>query len=101
MTQQSFTPEQRRAIRRQMRVPVFAFVAMMSFLAIIVILAFAAPSRISSGVEFALLVAMVLTMLLFSMEIREEAGLMRFFASIGFAWVAVMFAFLMVDYLTR
>ena len=96
-----FTAEQRRAIWRQMRAPTYAFVALMVFLGIVVLLGALAPSRISSIVEFAILVAMVLTMLLFSMELREEAALIRFFSMIGFAWVAVLFALLMVDYLTR
>ena len=101
MKQPSFTAEQRRAIWRQMRAPTFAFLALMLLLGVVVLLGALAPSRTSSIIEFAALVAMVLTMLLFSMEIRDEAPLLRFFSSIGFAWVAILFTMLMVDYLTR
>ena len=44
---------------------------------------------------------MVLTVLLFSMEVLEEAPLLRFFSAYGFAWLAVMIVLTMTDYLTR
>jgi cytochrome c oxidase subunit 4 len=98
---QSLTPEQRRAIWSQMRVPTYAFPVLMLCLSGIVLLGALAPSHISSILELALLAVMVLTVLLFSMEIREEPPLLRFFSAFGFAWVAVMFVLLMVDYLAR
>ena len=44
---------------------------------------------------------MVLTVLLFTMEVRDEASLLRFFSGIGFVWVATLFMMTMLDYLTR
>jgi amino acid permease len=101
MKRDSLTREQRRKIWREMRAPTFAFVALMLFLGGIVLLGSLAPSHISSIIEFSLLIAMVLTMLLFTMEVREEDALMRFFSLIGFSWAAALFSFSMLDYLTR
>lgn len=101
MKQEPFTPEQRREIWRQMRAPTFACVALMVMLGVIVLLGSLAPSHVSSIIEFSLLVAMVLTVLLFTMEVREEDALMRFFAFVGFCWAAALFSLVMLDYLTR
>ena len=95
------TDAQRRDLWREMRVPTFAFAALLLFLGGIVLLGSLAPSRISSGLEFALLVCMALTVLLFSMEVRDEKPLTRFFSAFGFIWVGVLVSLLMVDYLTR
>ena len=94
-------PGQRRALRKEMRVPSIAFAVLMVLLACVVLLAFLAPSHVSSMIELALLLAMMLTMLLFSMELRDEGGVLRFFSAVGFAWVGVLFTFLALDYLTR
>ncbi len=101
MKHPTLTAEQRLALWRQMRVPTFAFAALLLFLGGIVLLGSVAPSRISSAVEFALLICMVLTVLLFNMEVRDETPLLRFFSAFGFVWVAVLFTMLMLDYFTR
>lgn len=101
MTGQRITPEQRQAIWKQMRVPTYAFAALLAGLAGIVLIGTLAPSHWGSILEFALTVAMVLTIILFSMEIVEEDGLMRFFSALGFVWLGALFTMTMVDYLTR
>jgi cytochrome c oxidase subunit IV len=101
MKHEPFTPEQRREIWKEMRVPVFAFIGLMLCLGGIVLLGGLFPSHIGSMIELALLAAMVLTVLLFSMEVLEEAPLLRFFSAYGFAWLAVMIVLTMTDYLTR
>jgi hypothetical protein len=45
------------------------------------------PSRTASYLEAALALCMIVTVLLFSMEVREDAPLMRFYASLG-AWAS-------------
>ena len=44
---------------------------------------------------------MILTVLLFSMEVREEASLLKFYAGLGFCWLTVLLFMTMVDYITR
>ena len=95
------TPEQRRAIRRRMRVPIFAFVVLLAGLAAIVTIGALGASHAGSIAEFVIMVGMVLTVLLFSMEVTEETPLLRFFAALGFAWVGALFTMTLVDYLTR
>ena len=52
-------------------------------------------------VELPILLCMVATVLLFSMEIIEDPPLTRLFSVIGFCWVGILFAMTMIDYLTR
>ena len=94
-------PAARRELARRMRVPVFAFVALMLFLTAIVLLGAAMPSRAASFIEIGLSVCMILTVLLFSMEVRLEAPLTRLFALLGFAWVCILFGMVLLDYLSR
>ncbi len=44
---------------------------------------------------------MVVTILLFSMEVRHEPPLVKLFAGIGFFWVGILFTMTLVDYLSR
>lgn len=94
-------PAARRVLWGRMRVPVFAFAALMLMLAAIVLLGALAPSRTASFVEAGLVGCMILTVLMFSMEVREESPLLRFFAAISFAWVCILFAMTTLDYLSR
>jgi cytochrome c oxidase subunit 4 len=91
----------KRRIWRHMRVPVFTFAALLGLLACIVLLGALAPSRTASFLEAGLTLCMILTVLIFSMEVREEAPLMRFYAGLGFCWLTILVAITMVDYLTR
>lgn len=97
----TLTIEQRRAIWRRMRVPTFAFAALLVGWAGIVLLGALAPSHVGSIIELVLTVGMVLTVLLFSMEVTDETPLLRFFSALGFVWVAALFTMTLVDYLTR
>ena len=90
-----------REIWTHMRVPVFAFVALLCFLAAIVLLSALAPSSATSYIVAGLVICMVLTVLLFTMEVREETPLMRFYAGLSFCWLAILFTMTMVDYWTR
>ncbi len=92
---------EKQEIWSHMRVPVFAFVALLGFLAGIVLLAQLVPSRTASFIEAGLTLCMILTVLLFSMEVRRETPLLRFYASLGFCWLTILLAMTMVDYWTR
>ena len=93
--------EDRRAIWSAMRVPVFAFAALLGFLAAIVLLGALVPGRTASFIEAGLTLCMIGTVLLFSMEVREEAPLLRFYAALGFCWLTILLAVTMIDYVTR
>ena len=94
-------PAARRVLWTRMRVPVFAFVATFALLAVNVALGAAIPSRTASFIEIGIMVCMILTVLLFSMEVREESPLLRFFAAIGFAWVGILLLMTTLDYVSR
>ena len=93
--------EDRRALWGHMRVPVFAFVALMALLAAIVLLGALAPGTVTSWIVVGLTLCMAVTVLLFSMEVRDDAPITRFYAAIGFFWVAILFGMTMLDYLSR
>ncbi len=95
------TPEEWRAIWQKMRVPVFVFAALLGFLAVIVLLGALVPGRTASFIEAGVTLCMILTVLLFSMEVRLETPLMRLFAMLGFCWLTILLGMTMVDYWTR
>ena len=94
-------PALRRAFVQRMRVPLLAFAALLVLLAAIVLLGALVPSLAASWVELGLALCMAVTVLLFSMEVREETPILRLFSGLGFAWVAILFGMTLVDYLTR
>ena len=98
---QSVSPEDRAKIWAAMRVPVFSFVALLVMLAAIVGLGWFVPGRTASFIEAGLTLCMILTVMLFSMEVREESSLMKFYAFLGFCWLSILMAMTMIDYLTR
>ena len=93
--------EQRREIWTHLRVPAFAAGSLLCFLAAIVLFGTLVPSRTASFIEAGLTICMMITVLLFSMEVREQPPLMRFYASLGFCWLAILVAMTMVDYWSR
>lgn len=95
------TPEEKQKIWAAMRVPVFAFLALLIFLAAIVCLGTFVPGRTASFIEAGLTLCMILTVLLFSMEVRHEASLLKFYALLGFCWLTILILMTMVDYVTR
>ena len=91
----------REKIWEAMRVPVFSFIALIVFLACIVALGWFVPGRTASFLEAGLTLCMILTVLLFSMEVREESSLMTFYSFLGFCWLSILMGMTMVDYITR
>jgi caa(3)-type oxidase subunit IV len=98
---QTMTEDEKRKIWAAMRVPVFAFAALLVFLVVIVGLGWFVPGRTTSFIEAGLTLCMVLTVLLFSMEVREEASLLKFYSFLGFCWLSILMFMTMVDYITR
>ncbi len=95
------TPQDKRCIREAMRVPVFTFVVLIVCIVTIVLLGWLAPSRTASFIEFGLTLCMIATVLLFSMEVWNEAPILRFYSFLGFCWLSIMLIMTMVDYATR
>ena len=92
---------ERRQIWQAMRAPVYAFASLLGLLLVIVLLGALAPGRITSYLELGIVLCMVATVLLVSMEVRHEPPLMRLFALLGFFWLAILAGMTMVDYWTR
>ncbi len=86
---------------RHMRPAVFSFVLLLALLSVNVTLGATLPFSWAYIVEGVVVVCMVLTVLLVSMEVLHEPPLMPLFAGLGFFWVAIMFTMTLVDYLTR
>ncbi|MEH3145124.1 MAG: oxidase [Methylobacterium frigidaeris] len=93
--------DDRRLLWQRMRAPVLASAALLGLLGVNVLLGATRPFAGVWLVEIAVATAMVLVVLLVSMEVRHEPPLVRLFAGIGFFWVAILFAMTLVDYLTR
>jgi cytochrome c oxidase subunit 4 len=84
-----------------MRTPFLTLVALLLLLAVNVLLGAWLPFRQVWIIEAAVTLAMVTTVLVASMELPQEPPIIRFFALIGFFWVAIMFTMTLLDYLTR
>ncbi len=97
----TLSDEDKRVLWHHMRTPTYAFIALLMMLGVIVLLGAFLPFRWSWVVEGIIATSMVLTVLLFSMEVLKEPPLTRVFAAVGFCWVAVLFGVTLVDYLTR
>ncbi|MDQ2803510.1 MAG: oxidase [Pseudomonadota bacterium] len=93
--------EDKRVLWRHMRKPAITFVALLVMLGVIVLLGAFLPFSKAWIIEASVATLMVVTVLLFSMEVLEEAPLMRVFAGLGFFWVAILFGITLIDYLTR
>ena len=91
----------REELWRKMRVPLLTFGALVVFLAVNITLGWLTPFHGVWILELGVLVAMIATVLLFSMEVIEEPALIRLFSLIGFCWVGIMFAMVLNDYLNR
>ncbi len=95
------SPDDKRRIRDAMRVPFFAFAALLVLLAAIVLLGTLMPGRTASFLEAGLTMCMIGTVLLFSMEVLHEPPALRMFSAVGFFWVAILFSITLIDYMTR
>lgn len=86
---------------RHMRGPVVTFAALLGFLAINVAIGWFQPFRGVWAAEGAVMLLMIATVLLFSMEVIEQPALVKFFSILGFLWVGILFGMTMIDYVTR
>lgn len=93
--------EAERTLWHHMRTPAYTFVALLVMLGGIVLLGAILPFPSAWMVEAALAVTMVVTVLLFSMEVVKEPPMMRVFAAMGFFWVLILLGMTVIDYLTR
>lgn len=95
------TGADRAAILAAMRVPLVAFAVLLGGLALIVLLGQAMPGRVASFLEVGIVLGMIATVLLFTMEVRHEAALIKIFSVLGFFWLCILGGMTMIDYLTR
>ena len=92
----------KRVLWHHMRTPAYCFAALLVLLGVNVLTGALLPyTQVAWKIEAGATALMVLTVLLFSMEVLREPPLLRVFASIGFFWVGILFALTLVDYLTR
>ncbi len=102
MSTWQLSADEKRAIWTKMRVPVFTFIALLGFLAAIILLGELAPAaRITRFLIAGIVLCMILTVLFFAMDVRLEGALMRFYAFLGFCWLTILLGMTMLDYWTR
>ncbi len=101
MARVSLSQEDRRVLRERLRTPLITVAALLLLLGANVVLGAVLPFRQVWMVEAAVTLAMVAIVLWASMELPQEPPIIRFFALVGFFWVAILFTMTLVDYLTR
>ncbi len=95
------TEADKRELWRRMRVPTYAFAALLGLLAVNVTLGSLMPFGAVWIVQLIVALIMVAVVLLFSMEVIHEPPLIRLFSVLGFCWLGILFAMTLIDYLTR
>lgn len=95
------TPEQKSDLRQQMRVPFLAFVGLLVMLAINIATGWFQPFPDVWILNLCVLILMIATVLLFSMEVIHEPALIRFFSVLGFCWVMILVTMVLIDYTSR
>ena len=95
------TSHEKHDLWRHMREPVITFAVLLVFLAINVTIGWLQPFAAVWAVEAVIMVMMIATVLLFSMEVIEEPALVKFFSILGFVWVAILFGMTLIDYVSR
>ena len=90
-----------RLLRRHMRAPILSFVALLLLLGAVITLGATLPFHGAGYAEAVLVLVMVLTVLLVSMQVTREPPVIRLFAGLGFFWLLIMFGMTLVDYLSR
>ncbi len=95
------TDAQRRDLLKRMDLPVRCFVGLLLLLATNVMFGVWRPFAEVWILEILVLLAMIVIVLLFSMEIVKEPPLIRLYSVLGFCWVAILFGMTLIDYLTR
>ncbi len=101
MARTSLSQEDKRVLRERLRTPLVTLAALLLLLGMNVVLGVWLPFRQVWMVEAAVTLAMVAIVLWASMELPQEPPIIRFFALVGFFWVAILFTMTLVDYLTR
>ena len=101
MEDRLFTEAQKHAFLKRMNLPIRVFIGLMLSLGTMVLFGATTPSYSVWIPEVLVLLTMVVTVLLFSMEIIKEPPLIRLYSVLGFCWVSVLFAMTLIDYLTR
>lgn len=84
-----------------MRTPSYACIALLLMLGCNVLLGHFQPFPHTWILIAAIALSMVVTVLMFSMEVPEEPPLHRFYSGLGFFWVLILFSMTVLDYLTR
>ena len=97
----AITEEQKRDLMRRMRVPIMTFVALMLMLTLNAITGWFQFFPNVWILNLGVLVLMIFTVLLFSMEVIKDPPLIRFFSALGFCWVGILFTMVLIDYTTR
>ena len=95
------TPSDKQDLWRRMKVPTAAVAGLLVMLAANVALSEFATFSGLWLLQLAVAFAMIVVVLLFSMEVLHEPPLMRLFSVLGFCWLAILFAMTLIDYLTR
>ena len=90
-----------RELLRRMGLPLRVFAGLMLSLGTLVLFGATTPFPMVWIVELAVLLVMVASVLLFSMEIVREPPLIRLYAVLGFCWLCILFGMTLIDYLTR
>lgn len=101
MAQPALTTDEKRLLVAKLRAPAISLVALLLLLGVTVLCGAWLPFREVWTIEFGVTVVMVLTVLVVSMELLQEPPIIRFFAVVGFFWVAILFTMTLLDYLTR
>jgi cytochrome c oxidase subunit 4 len=88
-------------LRTRLRVPAIASVALLLLLGVNVLLGLTLPFTAAGYVEIGVAAVMVAIVLLYTMEIRHEDGLIRLFSALGFFWLLILFGMTSIDYFSR
>jgi cytochrome c oxidase subunit 4 len=88
-------------LKHRLRVPALVWAALMGLLGVISAIGVLAPHGHWWVAELFCLAMMVSLVIVFSMEMRRHQPIVRLFSMLGFFWVGILFAMIMLDYLTR
>ncbi len=95
------TAAQKRELMHRMREPLMTFVGLLGLLALNAITGWFQFFPHTWALNLGVLVLMIAVVLLFSMEVIKDPPLIRFFSVLGFCWVGILFAMVLIDYTTR
>ena len=99
--QKEITAEQKRELLHRMREPLLTFAGLAGLLALNAVTGWFQFFLHTWALNLGVLVLMIFTVLLFSMEVIKDPPLIRFFSALGFAWVGILFTMVLIDYTTR